>query len=365
MKTKKYVYRLSGMLLSIATFFVLGAGHAAAAPLTCTWTGAGSDSKFSTAANWSNCNSAAPLSGDSLIFDGSASNKAPANDIGGLTIANITFTNAAGFTVSGVNITLTGGITDNSTGSTSSNTIALTLTLSGNQSITGTQVQPLVFGSLPSQLFSISSGTVTVGNVGGITVNSALSGTGGIVFSTSGSSLMTPASNFSGPITIDNGVILNADPTDLGSGSITIVSGGTLALVSAQSNITINNPITMGGTGFRFGAIYAQLGSGTGGKLTFAGPVTLTSDTTIDPSSADVFVTGTYTPNGFKLTAATGTVTIGSASTASSTKAAPKAPNTGLAAVKSNPLVTLAVATASAVVLVAFAFRTRKASVQR
>lgn len=43
-----------------------------AAAQTCTWTGTAGDNKFSTATNWSGCNGAAPLEGDVISFDASA-----------------------------------------------------------------------------------------------------------------------------------------------------------------------------------------------------------------------------------------------------------------------------------------------------
>lgn len=65
-----------------------------AAAQTCTWTGAGSDSKFSTATNWSNCGGAAPVAGDivSVQYDTVTDNQVLTNDLGvalgGLTLRN-------------------------------------------------------------------------------------------------------------------------------------------------------------------------------------------------------------------------------------------------------------------------------------
>ncbi|MFZ1258776.1 MAG: hypothetical protein WAQ25_04890 [Candidatus Saccharimonas sp.] len=59
-------------LFAVATVGVAAIGFgpkAYAATQTCTWTGAGSDTKFSTVANWSNCGGGAPLAGDIIRFD--------------------------------------------------------------------------------------------------------------------------------------------------------------------------------------------------------------------------------------------------------------------------------------------------------
>src|SRR5665213_2738052 len=89
----------------------------AAGPFTCTWTGGGTDSNFSTAANWSGCNSAAPqpADGDALIFDDTtATNVSPVNDLVGANFSSITFqgdgTNGS-FDISGTAFNLSGNIT--------------------------------------------------------------------------------------------------------------------------------------------------------------------------------------------------------------------------------------------------------------
>lgn len=56
-------------VLSLSSLLAMsfpGIAHAVAQ--TCTWTGAGSDTKFSTVENWSNCGGAAPVAGDILQF---------------------------------------------------------------------------------------------------------------------------------------------------------------------------------------------------------------------------------------------------------------------------------------------------------
>jgi hypothetical protein len=65
-----------------------------AAAQTCTWTGVGGDSLFSTTANWSNCGGAAPVAGDvvSVSYDTVTDGQVLTNDLGvalgGLTLRN-------------------------------------------------------------------------------------------------------------------------------------------------------------------------------------------------------------------------------------------------------------------------------------
>ena len=67
---KRVLSGTSAAVLSLSSLLTMGfTGVAHAAAQTCTWTGTASDKKFSTATNWSNCGSAAPLAGDIIVFD--------------------------------------------------------------------------------------------------------------------------------------------------------------------------------------------------------------------------------------------------------------------------------------------------------
>lgn len=70
MKTKKLSSIFAAAVLSVSSLLSVGLAplaHAASGSDTCVWTGA-TDLKFSTATNWSNCSSAAPVAGDVLSF---------------------------------------------------------------------------------------------------------------------------------------------------------------------------------------------------------------------------------------------------------------------------------------------------------
>ncbi|PID33062.1 hypothetical protein CR969_02750, partial [Candidatus Saccharibacteria bacterium] len=63
----------------VVAAMVLGAAYSPQASAvvwkTCTWTGAGGDNKFSTAANWSGCDGGTPIDHDEIRFE-----SAPASD---------------------------------------------------------------------------------------------------------------------------------------------------------------------------------------------------------------------------------------------------------------------------------------------
>lgn len=72
-------------LVGVAAF--MQSPDAYAAGQTCTWTGAGADNNFSTAANWSNCGSAAPTVGDIIRFDRQEALEADENLVNDLEVA--------------------------------------------------------------------------------------------------------------------------------------------------------------------------------------------------------------------------------------------------------------------------------------
>jgi fibronectin-binding autotransporter adhesin len=362
MKKRSFLYRLSGAAIGVATVLGVSVGHVAAAGQNCTWTGGGGNANFSTSGNWSNCGGSAPGTGDNLIFDATATSLTPNNDMTGASFANVSFTgsfSSAGFTVSGNAFTITGGVTDNSTG-TWTHTFSAPVTFSGSQSISGTHAT----GGGPSLAFSgvvtITGGTLTINTIP-VTFSGALSGSGGLTLSGSGStSLTTAASGYSGAISIGSGSTLTSGVDGaLGTGSITIASGGSLYINSTNTNVTMANAFTLAGTGVsNQGALNITLGTGVG-TLTLSGAVTLTADTTIQPNGSTVNVTGTYTSNGHLLSASTGTLNLPSSGTTTATS-----PKTGLAGVRSNPLLIFAVTAVAALTLGGFAVTTRRKAVR-
>lgn len=88
--------------------FICANAHAA----TCTWTGAGTDNKWSSAGNWDTCQGirAIPINTDTLIFPDGAARKTNTNDILNLQPASLQL-NGLNYDISGNAITLTPGAT--------------------------------------------------------------------------------------------------------------------------------------------------------------------------------------------------------------------------------------------------------------
>jgi len=105
-----------------AALALCACAHAYAA--TCTWTGAGSDDKWTTAANWNNCGGIrpVPINTDALIFPDGAARKTNTNDIVNLQPASLQL-NGLNYDISGNSITLTPGATSGISVSTPTGTL--------------------------------------------------------------------------------------------------------------------------------------------------------------------------------------------------------------------------------------------------
>ena len=95
MKIKQLPRLLSAVVLSLSTLLTIGTPLVHAVVYTCVWTGA-TDLKFSTATNWTGCNSVAPQPGDIISF-GPQTPVAPAtlvdvalnNDLGNVALGGV------------------------------------------------------------------------------------------------------------------------------------------------------------------------------------------------------------------------------------------------------------------------------------
>ena len=161
-----------------------------------TWTGgSGSSSNWNTGANWSG--GTAPVAGDDLVFDGSTRLTNTNNFTAGTSFASITFNSSAGaFTITGNQITLTGGITNNSA---NAQNIGLPIVIAATRTITGT---------------IYLNGNITGG--GGLTT-----GGGDVILNTSGT-------NSIGPITVTNGRLFVFTINSINGSSINVQNGATV-----------------------------------------------------------------------------------------------------------------------------------------
>jgi autotransporter-associated beta strand protein len=269
------------------------------APATFIWTDLGGGGNFANANNWSNAATGAPGTpgnGDSLVFplNGPSAPGTVTDDIPGTTNFNtITFLsdgwtiNAAG----GSTVGLTGGIND-TTNTAGMNTFTANLSFAAAAGSVGINVANPASGSTANLLqlngaVDLANAGLTFGGFGSLTINGTVSnsaGSGGIVANGDGTLTLTGNNSYTGGTTINSGIVSpTTNATALGTGAVTVNSGGTLQLgVSNVSNALNLNGLGFGGNG----ALTATAG------LLFVGAISLQSNSSINVSGNNVFLTG-------------------------------------------------------------------------
>jgi len=304
MKIKRLTQLFTATVISLSSLMAISLPLAHAAQYTCTWTGLGGDSKFSTGANWdAGCNgSNAPVSADNdiLIFNkdtatpGTLINDLPA----GTNFSQIIIDGSGteGFTFTGNSINLTGGsITDNSLTAGSFDTFDLAIVLLGNYVV------------------SINNRDVSL-TLGGPT--SDVSGSANIT--KQGDGLLKLAGNntsWTGSLIANQGSVAAQSANAFGSSPTDALfnNGADLAIISC-SDMTFNGHFTLTGSSslttgdYPNGKFNSAIGCPSGGggnadeiygydsqdgaNLTLAGAINLGSDVTFAPNSGTTTITG-------------------------------------------------------------------------
>ena len=87
---KKFFQSLLATLVAFSSILLMPIPIAHAAAHDCTWTGT-VDNNWTTVGNWNTCGGIAPTVIDSVIFDNTSANITSNNNIGGLTLVNVSF----------------------------------------------------------------------------------------------------------------------------------------------------------------------------------------------------------------------------------------------------------------------------------
>lgn len=269
MKIKKISALGSALLLSVSTLLSIGFNGTAfaAAAYTCTWTGA-TNSNFNTAGNWTGCNNAAPVTsdGDNLVFDSTnlSADKILNNDITNLTVGTITFqgtnTNYYKFTLTGNGLSLSNGITQLSK---NSNIIGINLTLLASQTFAISNNSSLYVGDYNNTggtTLALGGYNLTINgptNCAATFISSTITGTGNIISNSYGLSLNAASPNYTGAVSVNQGMLSANDKQFLGTGSsgVTVADGASI-IYGQESDTTYSQPLSVSGNGFyNFGAI--------------------------------------------------------------------------------------------------------------
>ena len=273
MKIKRLLSLVSALVLGFSSLLTIALPSiaSAAAPYTCTWTGAGGNNNFSTAANWSGCNSNSPVAtdGDNLIFDVTSlgANTTLNNDILSLAVGSLTFqgtnSNYYRFTVTGNGITLNNGIASNGTTNWDTDiTLGANQTFNANSSTLPLYIGNVLYSSLTTSTINLAGHTLTLTNNGsqvcgngdmgaGIEIGDQFSGSGTIT-STSGSLVAfdQDSTGFTGNINVQSGqlVLNSAQAYGSGAGTLTVSNGASLVF-GTSTDETINEALNLSGTG--------------------------------------------------------------------------------------------------------------------
>ena len=268
MLIKRVTSFVAALTLSVSSLFVFAPMLAHAVVQTCVWTGAGSDAKFSTTANWSSCGSGAPLAGDALSFPALGTKQAPLNDTV-LTYSGVAFSGASGscsaspyawYVITGTQpLSLSGNISNSMTGSCASADLDLDINVTQNLSVTGTA--SICFGNTVSgKTITLSAAkTLTITSTGYSSIFSNIAGPADssvIVNTVNGASIGGTNTSFLGTF------VLNAGSVYAGVGSLGASSAGTTVNAGADlsinilKNTSLSEPITL--TGASSNATYAS-----------------------------------------------------------------------------------------------------------
>ncbi len=245
---------------------------------TLTWTGAAGDNNTANPLNWSPAQ--APVANDVLIFAGAAGLTPQLAT--SLTVGSITFdTTAQGFTLGGAGtFTVNSGLTNSSTSAEAINTA---LKLGASQNWNAASGALTIGGPVNLQSF-----TVTSSGGKALTINGAITGTGGVKQNGKGSLTLTGNNAYSGLTTLQSGTLNVGSNTALGTGTLTVTNAGNLDATGGAR--TIANTLQIGNS-------FTFLGSN---GLTITGPASISINSTITangsgPLALNGVLTGTKT----------------------------------------------------------------------
>lgn len=280
---------------------------------TLAWTGDGDGTSFSDGDNWNT--DAAPQNGDVLTFNvaGLTAQRVLNNDINNLSVAGVTFggtlSDYYSYTIQGNDLTVTGAINNTSTGPNSNfafPTIQNNLVLGASIVVTKVHI-----GTEGATLNLQSNGLTFAGgseNTCGVNLNSNLSGSGNLSVTGKGVNVRGTNTTYSGPIAITGESVFAPAAFGTTAGATTVSGDGSLRVVHT-SDISLAEPLTLGGTGY-FGGTQGFYGcsggDGPASKLTLTGGVTLTSNFKYSGVNNTV-INQPYTPNGHTFTVTGGT----------------------------------------------------------
>lgn len=318
MKTKKILLAIGLFGASFASALLIGRGNAFAA--TKTWTGAGSDKKFSTGANWSD--SSAPVSGDSivlpsdLLFTGCTNGSSPVtlnNDLdpNTITLASLSVTGGkpqncySNFKISGNMLKLSGNLTGSPQGKYEMLYIPA-VEITSDVTISNVVAEATIAIGAHNLVFQAANSSAGLTGSGNVTMADNMSGGsgGGCWYTGSFSTSFEfggDNSGFSGSLTLKNAMLFidsRANSLARKASRITLDDGSMLFyLLANNADEEYNKPLTINSGTLHAYQLRAsdQCGLPIIKTLTLSGDVTLATDTEVDLDYANIDFTGSVT----------------------------------------------------------------------
>ena len=250
---------LSAVLVLPFALATAGSGFAA----TRTWTGAGGDANWTTAANWGGI---APSAGDDLVFPGGAAQIINNNDFAaGTQFNSIAFNGSSGgYNLNGNAIRLMAGLAASNSAGT--NFVDVAIQAAASQTFLDSTPYPddlIVSGSIDMGAYSLTLAPSS----GASLWTGAISGSGGVTASGSGLTNIYGACTYTGPTTVVGNSYLTAVSLSAAS-AVTVTSGSFLEQANGNSvgPVTVNPGGTLlcGGGGINQIANVASLTLGGG-----------------------------------------------------------------------------------------------------
>ncbi len=337
-------------LFAVSTAFI-GSGVAHAGTQTCTWSGAGSDSNWSTAANWSCDTGTVPADGGALVFPygtpgsvswGGGPHNGSNNDLSALnTYTSISFTkpsSCSDYMIIGNTVKLAGNITDSNDGTSSCRATIMTgLDLGSDVTISGTSMTLGDFSLAADHPIALNGHNLTFSFGGlsyGINVYDSINGNGNVIADGLNNNMASPDgfavglygnSTFTGTVSAINhtGLTLGyryATSTPLGASSNSLTIGKQSHLdiqrsFASSTALSLTIPQNIGFTADSVDSYNSSMEVGSGGcgtswslafspddqyldcrdpytDITISGTLTIARDFTVSPNTKTVTFTG-------------------------------------------------------------------------
>ncbi|MDX2227721.1 MAG: hypothetical protein SFY92_11610 [Verrucomicrobiae bacterium] len=232
-----------------------------------TWNGGGTDGNWNTPTNWTSFT--APVSGDALLFSGTT-RLSNSNNIAGLTLNGITFSNNAGaFVITGNVFTLTNSLLNLST---NAQTINQAFSLGS----------PVIFNASNGVLAltgNITNGgnLLTIDGQTNITLSGILTGSAGIQKNGTNRLTLSGANTFVGNLTNANGIIQIGADNNLGNTANDMVFNGGTLNVTAGFTLNAGRQLLVGSSNIMLDVSAGTLTLGTASQVTNGGIFVLNS----------------------------------------------------------------------------------------